>query len=182
MTMTMTGFNKSVKEDCLMPTQRPLPLAIFALAIIVFLTFFPTDGEASSDKKLSSGETVYVPVYSNIYTGPKAVPLQLAVVLSLRNTDPKHAITILRADYYDSDGKMIESFIKQPIALKPLASTYFYIKEYDTRGGPGASFLVGWRSENSVNCPIIEGVMIGVLSGHGVSFISRGEAISVPRD
>lgn len=161
-----------------MPAQRPLPSTMFPLAIIVFITLFPWNGQASGDKKLSSGETVYVPVYSNIYTGPKAVPLQLAAVLSLRNTDPKHTITILKADYYDSDGKMIESFVKQPIELRPLASTYFYIKEYDKRGGPGASFLVRWRSEKEVNHPIIESVMIGVLSGHGVSFICPGQIIT----
>ncbi|MEW6215922.1 MAG: DUF3124 domain-containing protein [Nitrospirota bacterium] len=66
-----------------------------------------------SDAELSSGGSVYVSIYSNIYSGPKAVRLELAAMLSIRNTDPKYPITILKADYYDTSGNMIDSYVKK---------------------------------------------------------------------
>jgi hypothetical protein len=129
-----------------------------------------------SGAQLSSGETLYVPVYSNVYAGPKAVPHQLATMLSIHNIDPSNPITILKADYYDSNGKFIESYIKKPISLKPFNHTYFYLKEYDTRGGPGANFIVKWSAAKNVNRPVIEALMYG--SRGGISFISSGRTVS----
>lgn len=126
--------------------------------------------------ELSSGKSVYVSIYSNIYSGTKAVRLELAAMLSIRNTDPKYPITILKADYYDTSGKMIDSYVKKPLKLKPLETTYVYIKEYDKRGGPGANFIVKWQAEKKVNQPIIEGVMLGTRQG--VSFICPGQIIT----
>jgi hypothetical protein len=112
---------------------------------------------------------------------PLFIPLprncHLAAMLMIRNTDPKYPITILKADYYENDGAMIESYIKEQVELKPLASTHFYIKEYDKRGGPGANFIVKWQSRKRVNQPIIEGIMLGLTSGQGVSFICPGQVI-----
>jgi hypothetical protein len=132
--------------------------------------------QADTDRGLSSGETLYVPVYSNVYAGPKAVPHQLATMLSIHNIDPGNSITILKADYYDANGKFIESHIKSPISLKPFTHTFFYLKEYDTRGGPGANFIVKWRAEKNVNQPIVEALKYGTRAG--VSFTSTGQIIS----
>ncbi|OHE60032.1 MAG: hypothetical protein A2Z47_03205 [Thermodesulfovibrio sp. RBG_19FT_COMBO_42_12] len=144
--------------------------------IVLSVCFLPICAHAKSDVELSSGESVYVSIYSNIYSGPKAVRLELAAMLSIRNTDPKYPITILKADYYDTSGKMIDSYVKKPLKLKPLETTYVYIKEYDKRGGPGANFIVKWQAEKKVNQPIIEGVMLGTRQG--VSFICPGQIIT----
>jgi len=93
--------------------------------IILYTILSPIVALAGSDKALSSGETLYVPVYSNVYAGPKAVTHQLATMLSIHNIDPKHMLTISKADYYDSNGKFIESYIKKPIGLKPFAHIFF---------------------------------------------------------
>jgi len=142
------------------------------------MIFVASPGLANSQSQLSGGETVYVSIYSNIYSGPNKLPFQLAAMLSIRNTDPKYSITILKVDYYDNNGKMIDKYIKEQFELGPLASTHFYIKEYDKRGGPGANFIVKWRSANKVNQPIIEGIMLGLTSGQGLSFICRGYIIN----
>ena len=151
-----------------------------SIILLFFLLFFflPTRGMAQ--EALSTGETVYVPIYSNIYYGPKVRPFSLAAILSIRNTDPSQSITILLADYYDNNGKRIERYLKAPILLGPLASTDFYIKEYDERGGPGANFIVKWHADNAVNPPIIEGLMLGMKSGQGISFICPGKVLKVP--
>jgi hypothetical protein len=149
---------------------------MFLLAILIQ---FPLLSYAQTDfnKTLSQGETVYVSIYSNVHAGPKGTPFLLSAMVSIRNTDPKNEITITGADYYDTYGKKIESYIKSPITLKPLASTIFNIKEYDNRGGPGANFLVKWNSKKMINQPIIEGVMLGLRSGQGVSFICPGQIL-----
>ncbi len=156
-------------------------LQVYRVRLILFFVIFPilcfsAGVQAETNNKLSSGETLYVAVYSNVYAGPKAVPHQLATMLSIHNIDPKNTITITKADYYDSQGKFIEGYIKNPIRLKPFAHTFIYLKEYDTRGGPGANFIVKWHAEKKVNQPIVEALMYGARAG--ISFTSRGQIIS----
>lgn len=125
----------------------------------------------------SRGHTVYVPVYSHVYTGNRALPVNLATTLSIRNTDRSFPITITGADYYDSSGKLVRRMIQKPVSLGPMASTSIFIQEKDTSGGFGASFLVRWSSGKEVNTPIIECLMIGAYSGLGISFVSPGQEI-----
>jgi hypothetical protein len=132
---------------------------------------------ASADYRLSKGQTIYVPVYSNIFSAPKKIQYNLAAILSIRNTDMSHPITILAADYYDTRGKLVRKYFQKPVNLAPLESTDIYIPEDDTTGGTGANFVVKWHSQKEVNVPIIECVMIGMKSGQGISFVSPGQEI-----
>ena len=145
---------------CLAALSLPLPAA-----------------QAASEGELSKGQLVYVPVYSHVYYGDLEKKFLLSGTVSIRNTDPNHAITIMLADYYDSDGKVIKSYVPKPLTLNPMASTRFVVKESDTKGGSGANFLVQWRAETEVNEPIMEGVMIGAAGQQGISFTSRGKAL-----
>jgi hypothetical protein len=156
----------------LISDNRKLLISSAILLVLVVPSF--VWGE--SGKELSSGETLYVPVYSNVYSGPKANPLHLATMLSIHNIDPKHAITLLKADYYDSNGNFVESYVKKPIKIKPFAHSFFYLKEYDVRGGPGANFIVKWRADKKVNHPSIEALMFETRTG--VSFSSNGQIIT----
>ncbi|MFP3867615.1 MAG: DUF3124 domain-containing protein [Desulfobacteraceae bacterium] len=131
----------------------------------------------ASEERLSTGQLVYVSVYSHVYYGDYEKRLLLTGILSIRNTDPAHEITITRADYYDSDGKLLRKYLSKPITLKPMASTRLIVKESDTCGGSGANFLVQWQAKTEVNEPIMEGVMIGTAGQQGISFISRGRPI-----
>ena len=132
---------------------------------------------SADDIKLSSGQAVYVPIYSHIYSGVKARPFDLAATLSIRNTNPKHAITLVSVKYYDSDGKLVQDYLNQPKELKALVTTRYIITEGDKTGGSGANFIVVWKSDQTVNQPIIEAVMIGTQSSQGISFLSRGRVI-----
>lgn len=138
--------------------------------------WFTTAG-AGSDIVLSAGQTVYVSIYSHIYSGLKGRPFSLAATLSIRNTDPKHSITLVSVKFYDSDGKLVKEYLDKPGELKAMASTRYILTEADTGGGSGANFLVKWKAKTNVNQPIIEGVMIGTRSGQGISFVSRGQVI-----
>jgi hypothetical protein len=134
-------------------------------------------GYSDSRTGLSSGQTAYVPIYSHVYVGERGHTFNLAVTLTVRNTDPMSQITIVSVDYRDSRGKLVKSYLEKPRSLGPLASTDFFVKESDTSGGLAPSFIVRWESEKAVNEPIIEGVMIGARSGQGISFVSRAKVI-----
>lgn len=125
-------------------------------------------------QELSRGQLVYVPVYSHVYHGDKEHPILLAATVSIRNTDPGHPITLTQADYYDSEGRLIRSYLTQPLTLRPLASTRFVVRESDTKGGSGAHFLVRWQAATEVNAPLVESVMLGTAIQQGISFSSRG--------
>jgi hypothetical protein len=154
------------------------------ICIIVFLIYawilVPADSSAE-EITLSSGQTVYVPIYSHIYSGVKGRPFDLAATLSIRNTNTGNPITLVSVKYYDSDGKQIEDYLKKPLELNALVSTRYIITEDNKAGGSGANFMVVWKSDQKVNPPVIEAVMIGTHSGQGISFVSRGQEIKEDR-
>jgi hypothetical protein len=152
------------------------------LLLLILLTGIlnPAAGSAE-DIQLSAGQTVYVPIYSHIYSGVKARPFYLAATLSIRNTNLQSSITIVSVKYYDTAGKLIKDYLDGSIELNALASTRYIITEDDKAGGSGANFIVIWQSEKKVNPPIIESVMIGTHSGQGISFVSGGQVINDDR-
>ena len=152
-------------------------IALLAGLIAVILIVFGTDGRAETRTGKLIGQTVYVPVYSHIYSGNKNLPFYLTTTLSIRNTDFHHPITITAVDYYDSDGNLLKKYIERPVPLKAMASTRFIVQEADKTGGSGANFVVKWTSGIAISAPLIESIMISTKSSQGVSFTSRGQAI-----
>jgi len=147
------------------------------LTTCLLILMFSSEVFAAADFKLSKGQLIYVPVYSNIFSAPKKIPFNLATLLSIRNTDMSSPITVYTADYYDTKGSLVRKYYQQPITLAPLESTSIYIPEDDTSGGVGANFIVRWSSAKEVNAPIVECLMIGMKSGQGISFVSPGQEI-----
>ena len=160
--------------------KRASVLSSFCLLVALAWILAPVDLSAE-DIQLSSGQTVYIPIYSHIYSGVKGRPFDLAATLSIRNTNPKNSITLVSVKYYDSDGRIVEDYLKKPMQLNSLVSTRYIITEDDKAGGSGANFIVVWKSDQKVNPPIIEAVMIGTHSGQGISFLSRGQVIREDR-
>ena len=141
-----------------------------------------THAAAGTDVSVSNGQTVYVAIYSHIYSGIKARPFDLAAIRSIRNTDINQPVTLVSVKYYDTEGKLLKEYLDQPLQLNALASTRYIIKEGDKAGGSGANFIVIWKSNKKVTPPIIEAVMIGTHSGQGISFVSRGQVIEENMD
>jgi hypothetical protein len=153
----------------------------FVLALMV-TGIITSAGQAAGDIQLSMGQSVYVSIYSHIYSGLKARPFDLAAILSIRNTDINQPVTIVSVKYYDTEGKLLKEYLDEPSELKALASTRYIIMEGDKAGGSGANFIVKWKSNKKVTPPIIEAVMIGTHSGQGISFVSRGQVIEEHRE
>lgn len=132
---------------------------------------------STGEIRISKGQTVYVSAYSNVFSGPRKNPFQLATMLSVRNVDTTAAIRINSIDYYDNDGRLLRRYLSAPLGLGPLGSHHLYLEENDTKGGFGANFIVRWTSDKPVNAPIIECIMIGAAGGQGISFVSPGQEI-----
>ena len=150
------------------------------LLFLALLALLPaTTGRAADEAvPLFLGQTIYVPAYSHIYVGDREQPFLLTVTVSLRNVDTKHRITLTAVNYYDTQGRLLKKYLPQPLVLKPLESTRYVVPQQDKTGGSGANFIVEWQAEKPVNAPIVEAVMIGAASQQGISFTSRGQAIT----
>jgi len=160
------------------------------LLALIILTL-PITGEAwCGEPIISKGQTVYVPVYSHVVrymvsskgwrsSEKKSgeAPFQLATNVSIRNTDPKHSIRVMKADYYNTEGSIVKKFVESPLVVAPMASTYFLVSQSDMSGGSGANFLIRWESQRPVNEPIFESVTFGLHGGHNVSFVTNGKTI-----
>ena len=133
-------------------------LICFCLLFLLGGILAPVKSSAE-DINLSTGQTVYVPIYSHIYSGVKGRPFDLAATLSIRNTNLQDSITLISVKYYDTSGKQVADYLKSPTELGPLVSTRYIITEDDKAGGSGANFIVVWKSEQKVNPPIIEAVI-----------------------
>ncbi len=150
---------------------------LFCFLLSLCLLFQAPAYSEESGKGLSMGQTIYVPAYSHIYSGSREKPFLLTVTLSIRNIDPSKKIRITAADYYETEGKLLKKQINKPVKLNPLGSLRYVIPEKDTSGGSGANFIVKWESDEPVNPPIVESIMIGTQTQQGISFTSRGRVI-----
>lgn len=155
--------------------MRKTPFFLLAVVCLSALSMLSTTGFCLDTP--SRGGTTYVPVYSMVYTGDRAVPVNLASTLSIRNTDPRNSIKVTSIDYYSSAGQLVRRMLSKVLVLGPLASTSIFIKEKDTSGGFSTSFLVRWAADKEVSAPIIECVNIGAYSGLGISFVTPGREI-----
>ncbi|WP_290917999.1 DUF3124 domain-containing protein [Halodesulfovibrio sp.] len=124
-----------------------------------------------------NGQTLYVPAYSYIYHGNKEAKLNLTTTLSIRNTSRKESIRVLSVEFYDTDGKLLRSYLEEPVTMKPLQSVRYVVKLDDDSGGSGANFIVKWDAEKAVDVPIIESIMLGTGSSYGFAFLTQGVPI-----
>lgn len=136
----------------------------------------PRSGQAPLPEKVASGQMIYVPVYSHVYSqGGRAFPMEST--LSIHNTDPYAPITVTSVRFYNTKGKQVEEYLKSPLRLAPLETTEFLVKKGDIRGGSGANFITEWVAESVVNEPIVEAVMVAISDKHSMSFVSYGRAL-----
>ena len=71
-------------------------------------------------------------------------------------------------------GRTVESYLKAPVALKPLATVSIAIPTDDVRGGTGANFIVDWAATGEIAEPVVEALMVGGIANAHYAFISQG--------
>ncbi len=133
----------------------------------------------------SKGQTVYVPIYSEIRHGNtsssgKPDTTLMSVLVSVRNTDPTNSIRIVSAPYYNTDGVLIRNSVTSPKVVAPFGTFELFIELRENLGGSGANYAIRWEAATPVSPPTIEALHSRFQAGYSIAFISRGRAISEP--
>ena len=84
------------------------------------LTAMPTEALAVSG-------AFYVPVYSSVSMSQGRLRADFSVTLSVHNASETRPLVVKRIAYFDTSGKMVESYLKAPIALKPFSTVEVFI-------------------------------------------------------
>ncbi len=134
---------------------------------------------------LSTGQTLYLPIYSHIYHGDQdhsGVPRSTLVSthISLRNTDTQQAVKLVSARYYDTKGKLVREFLPAPVVLPPLATHELHVPRTDTSGGSGANFLIDWTSEKPANPLLVEALHADIREARTLLFVTTAQPIRMP--
>lgn len=151
---------------------------LFILFVLLIITNFIVPFQSAA-VELSVANTIYVPVYKSFYQsyGSTRDAYGLTSTACLHNTDKKMAIVVYAIEYYDSNGKLINKLIDQPITINPWTSKEITL-QYSTQPEDfGAHLIVRWKSDQPVNPPLVEVLMVGQVLNRGVSFLTRGYAI-----
>ena len=143
------------------------PLAASAAALV--------DGFADA-AAVVSGE-VYVPTHSSIRAGDGRTRIDLAVTLSIHNASEERPLVLRRIDYYDGAGRLVQAYLKKPVAVRPFGTAEIFVAKNDIRGGTGSNFVVGWSAAGEIAEPVVEAVMIGDFANQSYSFVSLGRRI-----
>jgi hypothetical protein len=136
------------------------------------LTAIPTEN-------LGVSGAVYVPAYSSVSMSQGKTRADFSVTLSIHNASETRPLVLKRIAYFDTGGKMVESYLKAPIALKPFSTVEVFVPTTDVRGGTGANFVVDWAASGDMAEPVVEALMLGGLGSGHYAFISQGRPIKV---
>jgi len=128
--------------------------------------------------ELTHRDSIYIPIYSDIYSYNGQNKTLLTATLSIRNTSIRDSLFIEDIIYYDSKGVLVRNYINGTLLLSPLQTIEYVIDHEDVAGGTGANFIVNWGANNPQLKPIFQGIMISTKGQHGLSFVTEGISIS----
>jgi len=153
--------------------RKILPFLVILIALFYFM--FPCNSYAI---ELSTGSTIYVPIYRVFYHGYSSSKdaYGLTTTVCLRNTDPKQAIVVTAIEHYDSNGNLVKQLLFEPITIKPWSSKEITILPGGTDDF-GANLIVRWKSDQPANPLLVEVMMVGQVLNRGASFLTRGQDI-----
>ena len=116
----------------------------------------------------------YLSVYSEIYQRSDQLTYNLTTTVSIRNISTTDSVFVLHADYYNTQGDRIRTYVNDPVYLRPLETIEIVIDESDQTGGTGANFIFEWATRPRVHEPLFEAVMISTNGQQGLSFTTQG--------
>jgi len=128
-------------------------------------------------ESLAASGAFYVPVYSSVSMSKGKLRADFSVTLTVHNASETSPLVLNRIAYFDTSGKMVESYLKAPIALKPFSTIEVFIPATDVRGGTGANFVVDWAATGEIAEPAVEALMVGGIGAGHYAFISQGRPI-----
>ena len=154
-------------------------------AVIFGLFGTLTAASAQEVRALSTGQTIYLPIYSHMLYGNlgksgKASQVLLSALVSIRNTDGRRPLRILSARYYDTHGKLLGERTPTPVVIPPYGTLELFVELNDATGGSGANFIVKWDAEAPINPPLIEALHANMDGGKAVIFMTQSVPINDP--
>lgn len=130
-----------------------------------------------------AAQSLYLPVYSHLYHGDinprtgKPSETLVSTHVSIRNTDPAAAMTIVSARYYNTEGKLLREFLAKPQTIPPLGTYELYVPRSDSSGGSGANFIIDWLADKPVNPPLVEALHADIREARTLIFVTTARPI-----
>lgn len=118
--------------------------------------------------------STYLSVYSEIYQFSDRQTYDLTATISMRNINSTDTVFIMKADYYNTHGDLIRSYIKEPVYINPMETIEVVIGQEDQEGGTGANFIFDWATTETAHAPVFDAVMISTSGQQGLSFTTQG--------
>ena len=161
---------------CVLTLQVP---AARAQATVGIEQSFAGSLTAVPQENLGVSGAFYVPVYSSVSMSQGRLRADFSVTLSVHNASETRPLVVKRIAYFDTSGKMVESYLKSPIALKPFATIEIFVATTDVRGGTGANFALDWAAAGEIAEPAVEALMVGSVGAGHYAFISQGRPVKI---
>ena len=151
---------------------------LFALALLLCLG----TGRSLAQEALSSGQTIYLPIYSHLYHGDldrsgKPGETLTSAHISIRNTDSNNNLKVTTARYYDTGGKLLKDYVPAPRTIPPLGTLELFVPHTDVSGGSGANFIIAWTADSAINPPLVEALHADIRASRSVVFITTGRVL-----
>ncbi|WP_025743546.1 DUF3124 domain-containing protein [Aquimarina pacifica] len=119
----------------------------------------------------------YLSIYSQIYSYTEHKTHNLTSMISMRNTSESDTIYLLRAEYFDTQGKSVRKYFDFPIYLAPMETSEIIIDQLDNSGGTGSNFIFEWKIPKKCPEPLFEGIMSSTMGQQGLSFTTQAKRI-----
>lgn len=168
-----------------MTLLSPILLKVCRYAAAACLLAGSVTGSAQEAPAVSTGQTLYLPIYSHLYHGdvhPKTGKPSETLVsthVSIRNTDPVAAMKVTSARYYNTAGKLLREFLPKPQTIPPLGTYELYVPRSDSSGGSGANFIIDWSAESRINPPLVEALHADIREARTLLFVTTARAIQL---
>ncbi|MFO1101892.1 MAG: DUF3124 domain-containing protein [Methylocystis sp.] len=179
---------------------KPLSPTLRVLALFLVWGAVATDGAARSPlpaaqpvvvspdattsapaEKLGVRGRSFIPLHSTLLGQGGVTRLNFSGALSIHNASATNVLAIEKIEYRNGAGQLIESYLSDPVYLKPYASLQVLIAQDDVRGGTGASFTVDWSTVDGADDPLIEAIMTAFTGPHSYAILSPGRRVSRPQ-
>jgi hypothetical protein len=157
-----------------------------AMVLVIYGLFAGSTVTVAQDLRVpSTGQTLYLPIYSHMLYGNvgksgKVSQVLLSALVSIRNTEGQRPLRILSARYYDTHGKLLSERVPKPIVIPPYGTHELFVELNDASGGSGANFVIRWDAEAPINPPLVEALHANMDGGKAVVFMTQSVPIADP--
>jgi hypothetical protein len=142
------------------------------LIIVMIVGLAMLTGLAAAGVKLVKGQTLYLPCSTSYVAGDYSFNIKATIFI--HNTDPNNSINLVKIDFYNTSGQLVEKYLPQPLKLNPSAATSIHVKNpLSGAEGMASHFVIQWQAETKVVEPLLRGMLIGAAGTRGYSFTTQ---------